>query len=149
MLVLDTITNHYCFCFSPNLNVCFDLKQSVLSRSSTPYQLLEANQTPDVICEEKCEQGNASVASVFLWLPSNVPCEKASGENESTSSRASDLNCFLSPPPGQASLAIGTVLVSNKNNKKRGLSPRSTSSPNHVVRSADRDPAAGDASVVV
>ena len=72
--------------------------------------------TPDVFCKETCGRGNAAVASVFLWLPSNVPADQ-----ENTISNLSEL--YLSPPPGQSALAIGTVLLNqtknNRNNPAR------------------------------
>ena len=67
---------------------------------------------PDVFCEEKCGSGSASVASVFLWLPSNVPCGKERTEHDDPNDLNSLVsNCYLSPPAGQSALAIGTVLV--------------------------------------
>ena len=72
--------------------------QALLSPNS-----YEKPDTADVFCEETCGTGNAAVASVFLWLPSNVPADKKD------QNKLSDL--YLSPPPGQSALAIGTVLL--------------------------------------
>ena len=116
--------------------------QALLSPES--YNTIDCDGKPDIFCEETCESGNAAVASVFLWLPSNVPNDKTQVEETPSSEvNASQSSLYLEPPPGQSALAIGTVLVSGKNTK-----PKQQKQP-HTSRTTQRTNVSSNASVNV
>nr|XP_002121132.4 attractin-like protein 1 [Ciona intestinalis] len=93
--------------------------QALMSKEET--EICSLVLTPEAICEEKCSNDQVSVVSVFLWLPTSIPSDEVTKTKSETNSDTPPY--FVTPPPGQCGLAIGTALIQGTKSTNTTPSP--------------------------